>query len=123
MIADHYRQRERRQRLAPVVDLDEDRLLALASEEPDPCEQVIAEAESEALREALRGLPEAFAQPLLLHDFEGLRYREIAELLSLPLGTVMSRLSRGRRMLAAQLLMAASRSAPMPNQKECHEPR
>lgn len=111
-IADHYRKLQRRQHLLPVVDLDEAVLLSLASEEPGPCERVIAAAESRALHAALQGLPEVFAQPLMLYDFEGLRYREIAELLRLPIGTVMSRLARARRMLAALLLSTATERSP-----------
>lgn len=103
VIADHYRKQQRRQHLAPVIDLDEQALLAVASEEQGPCERAIADSEAGALRAALQSLPEVFAQPLMLHDLEGLRYREIAQLLRLPIGTVMSRLARGRRMLAALL--------------------
>ncbi len=115
VIADHYRKAARRQVLAPLVDLDEAALLAVASQDQSPCEQAIADAEAGALQAALRSLPEVFAQPLMLHDFEGLRYREIAELLTLPIGTVMSRLARGRRMLAQLLSPAQEReSAALP---------
>jgi RNA polymerase sigma-70 factor (ECF subfamily) len=52
---------------------------------------------------ALSTLPEGFKKVVILADLQGLSYREIAEELDCPLGTVMSRLHRGRRMLSFQL--------------------
>jgi RNA polymerase sigma-70 factor (ECF subfamily) len=51
------------------------------------------------LQAALDGLPEAFRQAVWLRDVEEFSYAEIADVLAIPLGTVMSRISRGRRML------------------------
>ena len=51
------------------------------------------------LRAALDALPDAFRQAVWLRDVEEFSYAEIAEMLSIPPGTVMSRISRGRRML------------------------
>jgi RNA polymerase sigma-70 factor (ECF subfamily) len=48
---------------------------------------------------ALRVLPPSFREAIVLADLEGLSYREVAEVLGCPIGTVMSRLSRGRAML------------------------
>jgi len=59
-------------------------------------------ADSEILR-ALRGLPASFRMAVYLADIEGLPYKEIAELMGTPIGTVMSRLHRGRVRLRAQL--------------------
>ena len=64
----------------------------------------------EEIKEAFAQLPEPFRISVLLSDIEGLNYREIAEALNVPVGTVMSRLSRGRRMLRAKLTTLASRS-------------
>jgi RNA polymerase sigma-70 factor (ECF subfamily) len=55
------------------------------------------------VRRALEELPEPFRLAVLLSDLEGFSYREIADMLEVPLGTVMSRLFRGRRMLRNQL--------------------
>src|SRR5262249_19435217 len=51
------------------------------------------------LKAAVDALPEAFRQAVLLRDVEEFSYAEIAEMLDIPIGTVMSRISRGRRML------------------------
>ena len=64
----------------------------------------------EEIKQAFEQLPEPFRIAVLLSDIEGLKYREIAEVLSVPVGTVMSRLSRGRRMLRAKLTTLASRN-------------
>ena len=55
------------------------------------------------LRAALDGLPEIFRQAVWMRDVEEFSYAEIARMLDVPIGTVMSRISRGRRMLLDQL--------------------
>ncbi len=55
------------------------------------------------LEEAIAALPEHEREVIVLREFEGLRYREIAELLDVPIGTVMSRLYTARRNLAQSL--------------------
>jgi RNA polymerase sigma-70 factor (ECF subfamily) len=55
------------------------------------------------LQHALDGLPEAFRQAVWLRDVEELTYAEIARVLDVPMGTVMSRISRGRRALYERL--------------------
>jgi len=53
--------------------------------------------------QALESLPEHFRMPVLLADVEGFSYKEIAEMLDIPIGTVMSRLHRGRKALQKKL--------------------
>ena len=64
----------------------------------------------EEIKQAFAELPEPFRMAVLLSDVEGLKYREIAEVFNVPVGTIMSRLSRGRRMLRARLATLASRN-------------
>jgi len=67
-------------------------------------EELLTRATLDAdLQAALDGLPEAFRQAVWLRDVEELTYAEIAGVLGVPLGTVMSRISRGRRALYEQL--------------------
>ena len=56
------------------------------------------------LREALEGLPAEYREVIVLHEIEGLAYREIAGVAGIPLGTVMSRLARARGKLQTELL-------------------
>ncbi len=57
----------------------------------------------EDIIEALDALPENFRMPVLYADVEGFSYKEIAEILDIPIGTVMSRLHRGRKALQKEL--------------------
>ncbi len=57
----------------------------------------------ERVTEALRDLPDHFRLPVILSDLQGLSYKEIAEVLDVPIGTVMSRLHRGRKALQKAL--------------------
>jgi RNA polymerase sigma-70 factor (ECF subfamily) len=55
------------------------------------------------VKDAIEALPEQFRMAVLLADVEGFQYKEIAEILDIPIGTVMSRLHRGRKSLQKQL--------------------
>ncbi len=55
------------------------------------------------VKDAIEALPEQFRMAVLLADVEGFSYKEIAEILDIPIGTVMSRLHRGRKALQKQL--------------------
>lgn len=56
------------------------------------------------VKDALEALPESFRMPVLLADVEDFSYKEIAEILDIPIGTVMSRLHRGRKAMQKALL-------------------
>ncbi len=64
------------------------------------CSTAIPDADVKA---ALESLPENFRMPVLLADVEGFSYKEIAEIMETPIGTVMSRLHRGRKALERAL--------------------
>ena len=82
-------------------------------------EQELIENELDAdLVRALRSTPEWLLTPLLLREFHELTYKEIASVLDLPVGTVMSRLSRARQHLRQKLDVSAAKATD--NQPECH---
>ena len=60
------------------------------------------------VKKALEDLPESFRLPVLLADVQGFSYKEIAEMLDVPIGTVMSRLHRGRKAMQKALIDFAS---------------
>lgn len=68
-----------------------------------PDAALIAKADAEMLHRAIGSLPLSFREILVLREFEELSYREIAEILKIPLGTVMSRLARARAMLVQRI--------------------
>ncbi len=72
----------------------------------DELMDLFSEAE---VKDAVESLPETFRMVVLLADVEGFQYKEIAEILDIPIGTVMSRLHRGRKALQKQLYEFASR--------------
>lgn len=65
--------------------------------------EVLDRIPDEEVQRALEALPEGFRMAVLLADVEGFSYKEIAEILDVPIGTVMSRLHRGRRALEKAL--------------------
>ena len=67
-------------------------------------EEVLDSFTDTEVKEALESLPETFRMSVLLADVEGFSYKEIAEILDVPIGTVMSRLHRGRKALQKALL-------------------
>jgi RNA polymerase sigma-70 factor (ECF subfamily) len=67
---------------------------------PTPEDELVRQADRQAVERAIEALPFAFREVVVLRDVSGLNYKEIAGLLNLPIGTVMSRLARGRRQLS-----------------------
>ena len=72
----------------------------IAADEPSAEARLIGAAERDYVVRALAELPPAFREVLVLRELEGFSYRDIAEVTGAPIGTVMSRLSRGRGELA-----------------------
>ena len=65
--------------------------------------RAVEQSERAALQRALDGLPAEFREVIVLREVQGLSYREISDVVGVPIGTVMSRLARARRRLAATL--------------------
>jgi RNA polymerase sigma-70 factor, ECF subfamily len=73
------------------------------------------------VKQAIEALPENFRMAVLLADVEGFSYKEIAEILDIPIGTVMSRLHRGRKALQKQLYQfAVERNIAQPIPNDAH---
>jgi RNA polymerase sigma-70 factor (ECF subfamily) len=87
-----------------VSDADEKFVETIAFVPP-----VSQQLQDEDVLAALKKIPESFSEVVVLTDVEELSYREVAELLTIPMGTVMSRLHRGRKLLRQEL----SREAPI----------
>ena len=75
----------------------------VAGRAEDPETLLLRNTMAPELKAAVDELPEAFREAVWLRDVEEFSYAEIAEMLDIPIGTVMSRISRGRRMLFGRL--------------------
>ena len=121
-----YRRKAARPETTELDDVEESilyrrmRNVSPGSASPDPEAELIDNTLSSEVKEALEALPEKFRTTLLL-DVEGFSYKEIAEMLDIPIGTVMSRLHRGRKVLQKRLYdvardrgIVAARAMPRP---------
>jgi RNA polymerase sigma factor (sigma-70 family) len=88
-------QQNRSHEFAPL----DDETQQVESDEPSPEASLISSADSKLLARALEELPMEFREAIVLRELEGLSYKEIADLIDIPLGTVMSRLARARKRL------------------------
>ena len=104
--------REGRHRAAAAVSLDDEEA-ALDPADPGPSPQALAEGAElrHQIETALAALPSEYRQVLILRELHQRTYDEIAEICSLDLGTVKSRISRGRRQLRKILLESGNFSA------------
>lgn len=97
----------------PVLSLDN----PLCSVPLAPEDLLLRREAIEQVREAIRRLPEEMREVVELRDVEGLSYREIAHVVNRPIGTVMSRLYRGRNLLRTclvELRRSVEQSPPRP---------
>jgi RNA polymerase sigma factor (sigma-70 family) len=92
-----------------VLSTDDSELLEAAAAKTfeaaasNPEEALIAAADEAALEAAIQSLPHLFREVVVMRDINGLSYREIAAAIDVPVGTVMSRLARGRAHLVERL--------------------
>jgi len=96
----------RARRAEELVEPNEDDMV---SPERSPEAQLIREVDAARLNAEIARLPLAFREVLVLRELEELSYKEIAEVVDAPIGTVMSRLSRARQMLQRALLATEAR--------------
>ena len=100
-----YRAKQRRPTESDLGDVEELYLYRRLGTLEDPSvgrsaeESLMAMLADDEVKRALEELPENFRLPVLLADVEGFSYKEIAEMLDIPIGTVMSRLHRGRKQM------------------------
>ena len=92
--------RKLRQREVPI----EEEHGQLEDPSPLPPASLAKKATVEAVRGAIEALPADFREAVVLRELEGLSYKEISEVTEVPIGTVMSRLARGRQQLYLMLL-------------------
>jgi RNA polymerase sigma-70 factor (ECF subfamily) len=111
ILTNTFRNRRRGEGRDPV-DVDSELVDTLGFAAPDESpEQLLLRATLDAdLQAALDTLPDAFREAVWLRDVEEFTYAEIAQMLEVPIGTVMSRISRGRRLLHDRLAERAPRA-------------
>jgi len=88
---------------ASTVEFDEG-IHSTNSDAADPEAILMRSADKQLVRQALEELPIEFREVLILRELEGFSYKEIAHVADIPVGTVMSRLARGRKRLEAVLI-------------------
>jgi RNA polymerase sigma-70 factor (ECF subfamily) len=104
-----YRSKKRKPEITEIEDVEDLYLyrrlggLEAAAAGRSAEEEVLDHITDSEVKAALESLPEQFRMAVLLADVEGFAYKEIAEILDIPIGTVMSRLHRGRRALQKTL--------------------
>jgi RNA polymerase sigma-70 factor (ECF subfamily) len=104
-----YRSKKRKPEITEIEDVEDLYLyrrlggLEAAAAGRSAEEEVLDHITDSEVKAALESLPEQFRMAVLLADVEGFAYKEIAEILNIPIGTVMSRLHRGRRALQKTL--------------------
>jgi len=95
-----------KRRPSDLAEEFDEKIHVTESDAPDAETALVQSVETRMLREALDELPVNFREALVLRELDGMSYKEIAELMDVPIGTVMSSLSRGRARLREILLQA-----------------
>jgi RNA polymerase sigma factor (sigma-70 family) len=96
---------------ALVTEPIDDNLDEVGVDFADPEALLLQQVDSQMVRQALQELPVEFREVVVLREMEGLSYKEIAVIVDIPIGTVMSRLKRGRQRLHALLARRMGKEA------------
>jgi RNA polymerase sigma-70 factor (ECF subfamily) len=99
-------------RPADLAGFDDRQIENVAADLETPETLALRAFDRRRLNEAIGALPAPFREVLVLRELEDLAYKDIARVVAAPIGTVMSRLSRARRLLAESLRALANASAP-----------
>jgi RNA polymerase sigma-70 factor (ECF subfamily) len=110
VLFDVFEKSGRRRSLVPISRLEDTHESLVATDADFVFTEVAARIDSESLRAALDAIPEDFSRAVELHDIDGFKYQEIADIEGVAIGTVMSRISRGRRLLAGAIASSGLRS-------------
>jgi RNA polymerase sigma-70 factor (ECF subfamily) len=94
-----------------VVEFDEN-INAIEDNSQNPEALLIKGADREMVRQAMEDLPVEFREVIILRELEGMSYKEIAEIATVPVGTVMSRLARARKQLQQRLTQQLQSGGP-----------
>jgi RNA polymerase sigma factor (sigma-70 family) len=108
------KQKQRRAQVPLPEEHDTDDGDALIATTPDPESASIHRDEEHTLERLMAGLSDDYREVLILREIEDMRYREIAAVTNLPMGTVMSRLARARSALKEQWLQATGEPHAVP---------
>src|SRR3954463_16433362 len=108
VLSDSREKNGRRQQLVYITRLEDAHDELLGGEKDALFSEVVARLDGEAVHRALAKIPEDFAAAVELHDIDGFKYIEIADIVGVPIGTVMSRIARGRKLLAGAILAGRS---------------
>jgi len=98
-------------RLLRSADPIDDKLDEIDLDVADPEMLLLQSADSKIVRDALQELPVEFREVMVMREMEELSYKEIANIIDVPMGTVMSRLARGRKRLQALLSQRMGKEA------------
>jgi RNA polymerase sigma-70 factor (ECF subfamily) len=105
-----YINKYRKESLKPhMVDVSDAEIFGDLKTSTTPEDQILEKLLDEELRAAMNTIPDDFRLAIILSDLEGFTYKEIAEIVDCPIGTIMSRLYRGRKLLRTNLYKHAKR--------------
>ena len=100
-----------RQRSVQPVLMEDGEIEDVDDAVPNPENVLLQNADRQLLKAALEDLPAEFREAIVLREMEGLSYKEIADIASVPIGTIMSRLARARKRLQIYLTNAGARKS------------